>query len=1001
MPWEISILCRFSRTFLPILVVAVGFLFSAISHAQITVGVSPSDTGTVNIAGVTELNSQQNCRDWCYTYSAPDVQGGSATFTASADNGYRFAGWTQDGSSQGSNAVFVIEPDQGMFSETTLVANFEKLASDTDGDDVPDDQDQCPNTPSGESVDSVGCSDSQIDSDGDKVYDDVDQCPNTPSGESVNSAGCSDSQIDSDGDKVYDDVDQCPNTPNGEAVDSYGCSQGQIDGDGDGVANDKDQCPNTPAGESVNSVGCSDSQIDSDGDGVGNDVDQCPNTPAGESVDSAGCSDSQIDNDGDGVYNDGDQCPDTPPGEPVDSVGCPIGNEDDTPADTDWDGVPDDVDLCPYTVPQPGLAIDDSGCAENEVDSDDDGVVDERDQCPGTLPGASVDKRGCSAEQNDADADGVSDEMDQCPLTPEGVQVDAEGCADSQKDTDNDEVDDKTDVCPATPNGESVDEEGCSETQKDADLDGVKNNTDICPETPVGKDVDAQGCADSQRDSDRDRVRDSLDQCPATPVGQEVDESGCSQGQRDDDGDGVVNAEDQCASTDVGKATDENGCSVVQEQIADFGEDLADLEDLSDDDQSVAGAIDDACPRLIAEADEQTLTPGQRDLLEACRSLKDANTTTDQQSAGLESISPQLLTNRVDAVVETASRQFQQVTQRMNRIKSGSSRGVSLAGLTLNFAGEAMPGALLEEAADQAGAGELGPDFGNWGLYLQGDIDVTERRDTDARRQYDEDAWLLTLGADYRFSPELYAGLAISFGETETDYADAQSDTETTALTAYGGWQFSDAGFLDLQLSWADDDYDMSRDVTYLDAGGNFTSSYRGSAGGSHLTAAANLGYMFSISGWRIGPTASYFYLDGEVDGYREEAAGDASKAWELSVGESTFEKSMLRLGLQLDYAWLTDFGVVMPGLILNYVSESNRGDATTGAQLANDVEGFGQLIDIQRETLDGQYWDASFNLAGQFAYGFSGFASYRITAGRDGYQHRGYTLGLRWDQAF
>jgi uncharacterized protein YhjY with autotransporter beta-barrel domain len=189
--------------------------------------------------------------------------------------------------------------------------------------------------------------------------------------------------------------------------------------------------------------------------------------------------------------------------------------------------------------------------------------------------------------------------------------------------------------------------------------------------------------------------------------------------------------------------------------------------------------------------------------------------------------------------------------------------------------------------------------------------------------------------------------------------------------------------------------------VTYLDAGGDFTSTYRGSAGGSHLTAAANLGYMFSVSGWRIGPTASYFYLDGEVDAYREEASGDASKAWELSVGQSNFEKSILRLGLQLDYAWLTDFGVVMPGLILNYVSESNRGDATTGAQLANDVQGFGQLIDIQRETLDGQYWDASFNLAGQFAYGFSGFASYRITAARDGYQHRGYTLGLRWDQAF
>ena len=286
-------------------------------------------------------------------------------------------------------------------------------------------------------------------------------------------------------------------------------------------------------------------------------------------------------------------------------------------------------------------------------------------------------------------------------------------------------------------------------------------------------------------------------------------------------------------------------------------------------------------------------------------------------------------------------------------------------------------------------------------FILQGDLDVTERRDTDSRRQYDEDAWLVTVGADYRFSPQLYAGLALSLGETETEYADATSDSETTALTLYGGWQFSDAGFLDLQLGWADDDYDMSRQVAYVDAGGSFSSDYRGATGGDHMTAAVNLGYMLNTAGWRLGPTASYFYLDGEIDAYQEEALEGSSKAWEMAVGGSRFEKSILRLGLQADYAWLTDFGVLVPGVMLHFVSESNRGDSVTSTLLANDLEGFGQEMGIRREVLDGQYWDASFNLAGQFSYGFSGFASYRITAARDGYQHRGYTLGLRWDQAF
>ena len=59
--------------------------------------------------------------------------------------------------------------------------------------------------------------------------DDADLCPNTPSGESVDSNGCSNSQKDSDGDGVTDDNDLCPDTPAGEAVDSDGCSASQSD----------------------------------------------------------------------------------------------------------------------------------------------------------------------------------------------------------------------------------------------------------------------------------------------------------------------------------------------------------------------------------------------------------------------------------------------------------------------------------------------------------------------------------------------------------------------------------------------------------------------------------------------------------------------------------------------------------------------------------------------------------------------------------------------------
>ncbi len=172
----------------------------------------------------------------------------------------------------------------------------ENCPKDLDGDGVLDNVDLCPNTPTGETVNSQGCSENQLDNDSDGVMNNLDDCPNTTAGETVNSEGCSESQIDDDSDGVMNNLDDCPGTPMGETVNSEGCSASQLgddDYDDDGVMNNLDNCPNTPTGETVNSQGCSESQLDDDSDGVMNNLDDCPGTPTGETVNSEGCSASQ------------------------------------------------------------------------------------------------------------------------------------------------------------------------------------------------------------------------------------------------------------------------------------------------------------------------------------------------------------------------------------------------------------------------------------------------------------------------------------------------------------------------------------------------------------------------------------------------------------------------------------------------------------------------------------------------------------------------------------
>lgn len=107
-------------------------------------------------------------------------------------------------------------------------------SADTDGDGVSDQNDACPGTVAGASVDALGCPIMMEDDDGDDVPNILDQCPNTPSGTQVGILGC----IDSDGDGIDDFVDYCLNTPAGAEIDETGCST--------------EETPTEPTGDSAN-----------------------------------------------------------------------------------------------------------------------------------------------------------------------------------------------------------------------------------------------------------------------------------------------------------------------------------------------------------------------------------------------------------------------------------------------------------------------------------------------------------------------------------------------------------------------------------------------------------------------------------------------------------------------------------------------------------------------------------------------------------------------------
>ena len=226
--------------------------------------------------------------------------------------------------------------------------------SDSDGDKVSDDLDECPEVPG--VWDFRGCPDT----DEDGIPDSEDECPFEPGLPEFN--GCP----DTDGDGIPDKDDECPEEPG--LPEFNGCP----DTDGDGIPDKDDECPEEAGLPEFN--GCP----DTDGDGIPDHLDACPDVAGPEKYD--GCPDT----DGDGILDYLDECPETPG--PKENQGCPW-------PDTDGDGVLDKDDKCP-NLPGPK---ENDGCPY--TDTDGDGIPDKDDECPET-PG-TIENKGCPEIEED------------------------------------------------------------------------------------------------------------------------------------------------------------------------------------------------------------------------------------------------------------------------------------------------------------------------------------------------------------------------------------------------------------------------------------------------------------------------------------------------------------------------------------------------------------------------------------------------------------------------
>ena len=490
-------------------------------------------------------------------------------------------------------------------SDNDVTDRFYSLApvlifdGDRDDDGVPDDDDNCPDLPNADQLDTDNdglgdaCDD---DDDDDGVPDDDDNCPlivnadQTDLDEDGLGDVCDD---DRDDDGVPNDDDNCPETPNTDQTDLDEDGLGDVcddDWDGDGVPNDDDNCPRTPNPdqEDRNDDGVGDAcDDDRDGDLVPDDDDNCLDDANPNQIDSDNdglgdiCDD---DDDDDGVPDDDDNCPLTENADQVDTDQDGLGDACDD--DDDDDGVLDDEDNCPLTPNSDQLDGDEDGVGDacdgvGDDDADDDDIVDDEDNCVDVPNADQIDtdddgmgdacdddddndgltdvdeaERGTDPLNPDSDEDGLDDGVEvggANPTDPRNPDTDGDGLRDGEEDTSGDG---EFDVGETDPNDADSDDDGLTDGDErergtdplddDSDNDGIRDGTEV-------------GLTEGDAHGDTDRTAGSFvpDADPGTttnPTDPDTDDGGVPDGQEDVNGNGAVDEGER----DPNDPTDDN-----------------------------------------------------------------------------------------------------------------------------------------------------------------------------------------------------------------------------------------------------------------------------------------------------------------------------------------------------------------------------------------------------------------------------------------------------------
>ena len=313
-----------------------------------------------------------------------------------------------------------------------------------------------------------------------------------------------------------------------------------------------------------------------------------------------------------------------------------------------------------------------------------------------------------------------------------------------------------------------------------------------------------------------------------------------------------------------------------------------------------------------------------------------------------------------------------------------------MSGLSLGIDGQTMPlGAVasLVTGADGGASADPSSPLSALGLFVNGQGSFGHQRTTEREPGFDFHTSGVTLGADYRFTPQLILGGAAGYVSTKADLQDPGGVFDTRGLSASAfGTYYVDQFYVDGIATYGWNHYDTKRHIVFAD----LARTAKGDTDGRQLALSVGGGYDFPLQALTLGLHGRINYVNVAIDKFGERGAD----LFNLRVDDQKIESLATVLGSQISYAVSMPWGVLMPTVRGEWEHE-HKGDGRTirGSLLADPLA---TALGTRTNDPDRDYFNLGAGLSATFQRGVSAFVYYETVLGRANFTNHSFTGGIR-----